>query len=252
MSLVPAERASLTVALSPAGGMGLESGPRPVALFKGTEANLPLVLKPADSKPAGRATRLTLLTTEAPRTTVDPTDAERRRRIPLPLVRSLPEQSLPAGQTAGALRIAVPVAVAESQLDCVIRADFVPYPFSDKVLATVYSAPFRMNVRNAVSVSLAANALTLAGKAETRFTGTLKRTTGFADPVDVSLVNLPAGYVAQKTTVPADQEQFEIVVTAPEIATPADIPNVQFRVTSGGGSLLQADVPIATKAIPAP
>lgn len=251
LSLVPAERARFTVALAPALGTSLEpGGTPPAALFKGTETTLPLLLKTTSPHPSARAVRLTLVTTEAPRTAVDPTDPARQRRVPLALVRSLPEQTVPVGEPAAALRIAVPLDVAEPQLDCIIRADFIPHPFSDKVQATLYSAPIRLNVQNAATVQLAANALTVSSKAETRFAGTLKRAAGFTEPVEVSLVNLPAGYMAPKVTLPSDQEQFEIVVTAPEIAAAADIPNVQFRVTSTAGSLLLADMPVATKATP--
>ena len=97
---------------------------------------------------------------------------------------------------------------------------------------------------------LAATALTVSSKAETKFAGTLKRAAGFTEPVEVSLVNLPAGYMAPKVAVSPDQEQFEVVVTAPEITAAADIPNVQFRVTSIAGSMLLADMPVATKATP--
>jgi hypothetical protein len=132
----------------------------------------------------------------------------------------------------------------------VIRGDFVAHAFSDKILATVYSPAFRLSVQNAVSVQPAANNLSLSGGTETKFAGTVKRTVRFADAVDVALVNLPAGYSAPKVTVPAEQEQFEIVVAAPAVAAAADLPNVQFRVTATYGGLLQKDTPIATKAVP--
>jgi hypothetical protein len=150
------------------------------------------------------------------------------------------------------LRVTVPLEVVEGQIDCVVRAEFVPHAYSDKVLATVYSTPFRLPVQNAVSVQLAANNLALTGNAQTKFTGTVKRTARFTGAVDVSLVNLPAGYTAPKVTVPADQEPFEIVVSAPAVTAAADLPNIQFRVTSPLGSLMQKDVAVPTKVMPGP
>jgi hypothetical protein len=105
-------------------------------------------------------------------------------------------------------------------------------------------------VQNAISVQLAANNLTLTGGAQTKFAGTVKRTARFAAPVEVALVNLPAGYSAPKATIAPDQEQFEIVVSAPAATAAADIANVQFRISTPSGSLLQRDTAIPTKISP--
>ncbi|HEY2253894.1 MAG TPA: hypothetical protein VGH74_22620 [Planctomycetaceae bacterium] len=53
-------------------------------------------------------------------------------------------------------------------------------------------------------------------------------------------------------TVPADQEPFEIIVSAPAVTAAADLPNIQFRVTSPLGSLMQKDVAVPTKVMPGP
>ena len=129
-------------------------------------------------------------------------------------------------------------------------SQFAVQPFSDKVVAAIDSAPFRLNVQNAVTVQPAANALTLAGKTETKLTGTLKRTAGFAEPVELSLVNLPGGYSSAKVTVAPNQEQFEISLTAPEVAVAADIPRVAVRVTKVDGGLIHNDLPIGVKVTP--
>ncbi len=250
LALVPAARTELTCALTGPATASLELGALPAAWFRGTDPEIPLTLKLQNPELAGQAVRLTLLTTEAARTDVDPTDPTRQRRIPIPLLRSLPEQTLLPGETAGTLKIAVPVEVVEGQIDGVIRADFVPNPFSDSVQATIYSPAFRFPVQNAVALQLTANNLMLTGNAQTKFTGAVNRTARFTGPVDVSLVNLPAGYTAPKVTVAADQEQFEIVVTSPAVAAAADLPNIQFRVTTPAGSLLQKDTPIATNVAP--
>lgn len=250
LSLIPGARSDLACALTGPSAVALELGVRPPAWFKGTDTVIPVKLAIQNPEMARHTVRLTLLTTEATRVQADPTDPTQQRKITLPLVRSLPEQTLSAGETAGTLHVAVPLDVFESQIDCVVRADFVPHSFSDKVLASVYSPPFRLNVQNAVTVQLAASTLALTGNAQAKFAGTVKRTAGFTGPVDVAIVNLPAGYTAPKLTLAADQEQFEIAVGAPAVTAAADIPNVQFRITTPAGSPLERDRPLAVKVAP--
>lgn len=251
LSLVPTQRTELTVAESPSAGPRIELGTLPAALYKGTDLALPVTVRFTDAQLAGRPVRLTLLTTEAGRTRVDPTDPTQQRRLPFALIRSLPEQTLPSADSAGTLKLLVPLDVAEPQVDCIVRAEVVSQSFSDQVLASAYSQPFRLNVQPAVKLQPAANSLMLTSKGETKLTGTVQRTAGFTQPVELALVNLPAGYSAPKISIAPDQQQFEVVVTAPEVAAAADLPNVALRVTTPAGKPLQADVPIATKVAPA-
>lgn len=250
LSLLPGSRSELAASLTGPAGLSLELGSLPPAFFKGTDVQIPIAAKFANPALAGRAVRLTLQTTEAQRTQPDPADPTRQRQIPLPLVRSLPEQSLAAGEAAGNVRVAVPLDVAEPQVDCVVKAEFVPHPFSDKVLAVAYSTPFRLSVQPALAVQLASNTLSLTGNAQTKFTGTIKRTASFAEPVDVTLINLPQGYSAPKVSVPGNQETFEITVTSPAVTAAADLPNIAFRVTTAGGQPLAGNLPVATKVAP--
>ena len=250
LTLAPSERSDLTAAVSNRLTAALELGELPPVWFRGADVSLPVNLKIQNPELAQHAVRLALVTTEAPRTQTDPTDPAKQRKIPIPLLRSLPEQTLAPGETATRLHIAVPLEVVEGQMDAVVRADFLPHAFSDKPLATAYSQPFRRPVQNAVSVQLTAGNLALTGNAPTKFTGAVKRTARFAEPVEVSLINLPAGYTAPKATLAPDQEQFEIVVSAPVVTAAADLPNIQFRVTTSSGSLLQRDMPVPTKVAP--
>jgi hypothetical protein len=250
LELVPGARSELTAAIISQPTAIVELGHLPPVWFRGADTEIPVAVKAQNADLARLAVRWTLLTTESARTQVDPTDPTQQRRITLPMLRSLPEQSLPPGEVAGALRVAVPLEVVEGQIDCVVRADFVPNIFSDRVLATAYSPPFRLPVQNAVSVELAAKSLTLTGNMQATFAGAVKRTARFEGPVDVSLLNLPGGYSASKVTVAADQEKFEIVVTVPAVTAAADLPNIQFRVASPAGSMLQKDTPIPTKVMP--
>ncbi|HEY2253893.1 MAG TPA: hypothetical protein VGH74_22615 [Planctomycetaceae bacterium] len=190
LAFVPGTRSDLTCALTGPTGAALELGALPPVWFRGSDPEIPLTLKVQNAELSHTAVRLSLMTTEAPRTEIDPKDPAKQKRIPVPLLHSLPGETLSAGETAGVLRVAVPLEVVEGQIDCVVRAEFVPHAYSDKVLATVYSTPFRLPVQNAVSVQLAANNLALTGNAQTKFTGTVKRTARFTGAVDVSLVNL--------------------------------------------------------------
>jgi len=250
MSLVPTERADLTVFLLPPAGGSLEAGPVPAVFFRGTELQLPVSLQLNDQKLAGATVQLSLVTTEKDRTILDPVDDIYRGKIRGPVVHSLPLQFLQPGERTGNLRLAAPAAAADPALDCVVRADFVPGVFASHVVSTVYSAPFRLNLHNAVSVQLSTNALALASKMETKFTGTLKRTPGFVEPVAVRLANLPNGYTAPAVTVAPHQESFEIVVTAPEVKAAADLRGITFRVTLPNGAPLLDDVPVIAKAAP--
>lgn len=250
LALLPGLRSELTAVVAAQPTAALVLGTLPPVWFRGADVAIPLTLTVQNPELATHTVRLALLTTEAPRTQADPADPTKQRKIPVPMLHAVPEQTLSPGETAGALRVAVPLEVVEGQIDCVVRADFISNAFSDKVLASAYSLPFRLPVQNAVSVQLAAGNLALTGNAQTRFAGTLKRTARFMGPVEVALVNLPAGYTVPKTLVAPDQEQFEIVVSAPAVAAAADIPNVQFRVSTPLGSLLQRDTAVPTKVSP--
>jgi hypothetical protein len=251
LALVPGTRSDLSVLLTAQSGITFDLGEVPPAWFRGADLEIPVTLKTLAADLARHPVRLTLLTTEAARTQPDPADPAKQRQIPVPMLHSAPEQSVVPGEPGQRLRVVVPLDVVEGQIDGVVRADFLPHAFADKALVTVYSHPFRLPVQNAVSVQLAANNLALTGGAQSKFTGTLKRTARFAAPVEVALVNLPAGYEAPKVTVASDQEQFEIVVSAPAVTAAADLANIQFRVSTPSGSLLQRDTAVPTKVTPA-
>jgi hypothetical protein len=251
LALIPGYRDEIAARLSSAPADGeIELAGRPDALLKGTDLTIPIVLKTTDEGLSTNAVRLSLMTTEAPRMQIDPADRQRRKRVPAPLVRSLPEQYLAAGETAGELRVTVPAGVAEKNLSCIIRADFVPQPFSDKVLATVYSQPFRLPVRNSVTLQPPNPTLELKGDSETKFTGTLKRARNFTDPVIVEVLNLPADYKTEKVTVAGDAETFEIPIKAPGVSAVVALRNIVLRVTGTDGRQLLNDVPLPANVNP--
>jgi hypothetical protein len=250
LALIPESRSEMVAGLTGPSRIALELGGLPGAWFRGIDAEIPLMLKVEDADLSRRPVRLTLMTTEAARTQVDPTDPAKQRKLPVPQLRSLAEQSLAPGESAGRLPVAVPLEVVDAQIDCVVRADFLPHAFSDRIVAAAYSRPFRLPVHDAVTVQLTSNSLSLVGATQTKFPGAVKRTEGFTGAVEVALINLPAGYSAPQVTVPPDQEQFEIVVGTPAVAAAADLPNIQFRITTPQGHLLRPDAPVPTKAAP--
>jgi hypothetical protein len=168
----------------------------------------------------------------------------------LPLLRSFPEQWMLLKDRATHLRLDVPLNVAEPVIDCVVQAEFVPHAFSDSVLATVVSEPFRLAVKPAAKVELAAKELVLLGNARTKLVGTVKRSAGFTEPVELVLQRLPAGYTAAPVTLPPDQEKFELVVTAPPTSSDIDLKNISLKITTSRGKPLQRDLPVVTKVRP--
>ena len=116
------------------------------------------------------------------------------------------------------------------------------------VVASISSTPFRVNVQNALAVQLAANNLMVTGGVAGKFTGTIKRTSGFTGAVNVQILNLPAGSTVPTVTITPDKETFELPVMTAAVTAALDVPNVAFRVTAAEtGKLLQADTPLATK-----
>lgn len=244
MQLVAAGNTEIGAVLTGASPLLVDAGKLPAALFKGIPVDLPVSVR-AQGFGSQPSVRLTLLTTEATR----PADPKDPNKGALPLVRSLPEQSVANGETTGLLRVAVPLNVAEPQINCVIKAEIVPHLFSNNVLATVYSRPFILPVQPAVAVQLPAPALMLKGGSTVKFAGTVKRAAGYTGPVSATILNLPAGYSAPAVEVPAGQENFEATITVPAVAAAADIPNVVLRI-SGAEGVLQDDVALPTKAAP--
>ena len=246
LSLVHGHRGNVLAWMTPAGGISLELGALSPSLFRGVDAEVPLTVSTADAT-TPRALRFSLLSTEAPRLNV-PNDASKGNK---PKVDAPLNQALDGGEKLGVLRINVPTDVAEGSLDFVIKAEVVEHPYSPALLGTIYSRPFRLSVQNAVALQPAANNLNLVGGAQAKFPGTLKRTPGFAAPVEVLLMGFPQGYVAPKVTLAPDQETFELAVTPPAVTQAADVPNIVLRVTSLAGVPLLGDMPIATKVAPA-
>lgn len=216
----------------------------PPALLKGLPANFGLQLSALNTPSA--TVRLTLQTKEAPRP-IDPNDGNKGNK---PLIASVAEQYLASATAASNLAVSVPLDVAEGAIDCVIRADVVPHAYSDKVLATVYSDPFRLPVQDAVALSIDEPTLQLVGGRVNKITGKLPRAASFTSPVVITINGLPEGYFAPAVAVPNGQEPFELPIFATLEAQAKDLPNIVLHATTDTGLPIMPDRALALKVAP--
>ncbi len=221
----------------------------PPTLFRGLPAEIAIAVERSPDAPgATLPVLLRVLSNEEPRK-VNPADPNPNSALK-PLIAAMPNQTLAAGAPAGVLRLNVPLDVAQPTIQFVAKAEILPHAYSSHVLGQVFSAPFLLSVQNAAAVTLDAASLTLVGGQPNKIAGTVKRTAPFAGAIDVTLQGLPAGYIAPKITVPADKEQFELLVTAGAEAAARDIPNITLRVEATGIAQVLPDSPVALKAGP--
>lgn len=233
----------LPVSIGKASGFTVSVAQAPPALFKGAVVKA-MVTVTRDEQARGRAVRLSLVSTEVPRP-VDPKDAKKGNK---PLVRAADGATLGASTSGGPLEIVVPSDVAQGEIEFVLKAEVVPHAWSNRVVDTVYSLPFRLPVQNALELAVDDKSLVLTPGKGGRIRGTIKRAAGFAQPVEVAVNGLPTGFKSDKVLVSAESGEFEIPigaapVPANAVATPANIATL--RVTTPGGGVLLPDRAIA-------
>ncbi len=205
----------------------------PPALLKGLDTTIKLS-GAAEGDAASQIVQLALLSTEAERR-VDPNNPNAGKK---PRVDAIAGQSQAAGTAEGQLAVTVPLDVAEGAIDFVVRGQMVPHAYSKNVLGTVYSKPFRLPVRNAVSINFDTTTFNIPAGAEGRVKGKITRTTPFAGPVDLALGGLPEGYKVAGANIPANKDEFELVVTSPAEKEAKTLPNLNLSVTTGGKPIL--------------
>lgn len=221
----------------------------PTTLFRGLPADIAVAVERTPNAPgANLPVLLRVVSNEEPRKQ-NPADPNPNAALK-PLIAAQPNQTIAAGAPTGTLRLNVPVDVAQPTIQFVAKAEIMPHAYSSQILGQVYSVPFLLPVQNAAAVTLDTNTLTLVGGQANKVLGTIKRTAGFTGAIDVTLQGLPAGYAAPKVTVPADKEQFELVVTAGPEAAAKDLPNITLRVEATGFGPILADSPVALKVGP--
>ncbi|MCH7989037.1 MAG: hypothetical protein IID46_07780, partial [Planctomycetes bacterium] len=219
----------------------------PPALFKGVNTEAAISVTEWDDE-SRRNVRLTLLSTETPRL-IDPKNRNGGNK---PLVRAIPNQVVDTKANHVQLKLAVPLDVAEREIGFVVRADVIPHPYSNQVLESVYSEPFRLPVRIAATLTLDPKTLNLVPGQSNKVRGTLNRTAGFKGSVDVVLTGLPKGYSSPRVSVPAGQKQFELTVTLPETTKPAALQKITLAVSSTGGGPILPNQPVALKVVAPP
>jgi hypothetical protein len=115
----------------------------PTVVVKGRDAECPVSIA-GQSMGDGQWLRLALVSTEQPR----PADPKKKRGGNKPIVAAAADQALPAVAGKGMLKMVVPQDVADAAIDFVIKAEIVPHPYSNNVIATIYSNPFRVLVQD--------------------------------------------------------------------------------------------------------
>ena len=166
----------------------------------------------------------------------------------------MPDQGLSTAMGKGNLKVSVPLDIAEPAIDFVIKADVVSNPYSNRVLATSYSKPFRVLVQDAVGLRIDPTSLNLVAGLGGKVRGKLFRHPAFRQNVNVAISGLPAGYVTAPVTVAGDKTDFEIPMTAPKEGAARAIPNVSITVALADGKVpitQPLDLKVAPPAAPA-
>ncbi len=237
---------TMAIGTTASSGLSIELQQLPTVLFRGVSPEIPLVVKRlVGHASAALPVKLTLESTEP----VRKRDNNNPAAGNFPVVASSPKMIVPGEPEQSSVKLVVPLEVAEPVIDFVIKAEATPHAYSDRVLATAYSQPFRAEIKTAVAPKVDEPTLSVAGATDHAVTGQLQRTAGFTGPVEATLVGLPADYVVQASNVAGDQGQFKIVVKAPKVAAETAVANVKLRITSSG-SLLIAEMPVNVKVAP--
>lgn len=242
----PAFAETLALGTPAARGLSIELATPPVVAFRGLTTEIPVTVKrQAEIETAHRPVRFALMTSEPTR--------QRQPGNPaagaFPVAALVTNDLLGAGAEQSTVKLLVPLETVEPAIEMVLRAEAINHAYSERVLGTEYSVPFRVQVQNAVAPKVDDPTLTIASGTEHRLTGQLQRTSGFAGPVEVTVVGLPGDYQITPATVAGDQGAFAAVIKGPKVTQETPLANVRLRVTSNG-SLLLPEQPLAVKAVP--
>lgn len=229
-------------------GLSIELQQLPPVLFRGVSPEIPLIVKRlAGHGTASLPVKLTLESTEP----VRKRDNNNPAAGNFPVVAASPKMLQPGEPEQATVKLIVPLEVAEPVIDFVVKAEATPHAYSERVLATAYSQPFRAEVKNAVTPKVDGPSLAVMAESDHKVVGQLQRTAGFTGPVEATLVGLPAEYMVQAANIAGDQDKFEIVVKAPKVTAATPVANVKLRVTSAG-NLLAAEMPVNLTVTPKP
>ncbi|MGE3315295.1 MAG: LamG-like jellyroll fold domain-containing protein [Planctomycetaceae bacterium] len=242
---IPGFADQIPMGIMPAPPLKLALASAPPVLLKGLESTAQLAIA-AEGDTATQNLRISLVSTEPDRRVDNNNPAAGNRAK----IAAVPNQILPAGVKDQAVRIDVPLDVAEPAIDVVVKAEVIPHAYAQNYLATLYSAPVRLQVQNAVTVNFDGATFQLAAGAEGKVKGKIVRTAPFAGPVDLALGGLPEGYKTAAVTIPADKDTFELSVTAPAEKEAKSLPNLPVAIATAGRSLGSQNIEL--KIAPAP
>jgi hypothetical protein len=211
----------------------------PPILFRGIPAVIPLRTLPF-SQTSATFVRYHWITTEKSR----PVDPQKPAYGNKPLIQAGPFQYSMMSNSVYPLQIMVPSDVAENVIDAAIGAEFISQPVASAQGATAWTAPIRLTVDNAATLTVSSEAVKAPRKSMVSITGSLRRHPQFSDAVTVTIEGLPAGFVAPAVSVAADSAAFTLAVTVPEQAAVGEVPNLTLRGLSVTGNAITPAVPV--------
>ena len=239
---------TMAVGTTPSSGLSLDLQQLPMVLYRGLPLDIPLTIKRQAGQPSSTVpVKISLESTEP----IRKRDNNNPAAGNFPVVSAAPKMILPGEPEQSSVRLTVPVEVAEPVIDFVVKAEATPHAYSERILATAYSQPFRAEIKSAVAPKVDDATLAVAAESDHKLTGALQRVAGFTGPVEVTVVGLPAGYTVQAATIAGDQDKFAITIMAPKVAAETPVANVKLKITSAG-ILLVAEIPVNVKVVPKP
>ena len=235
---VPGHEDLLPVGLTRPSGAAIDIVSAPQAIYRGLPARVTIAARGlAPENRDGQAVRIASLSNE-PRRPIDPKNRGKGNR---PVVRVQPNQAATIGGTPASITLTVPVDVPAASIEFVLRGDLLAHGYATAVQGRIYSAPFRVPVRNAVAVAFDPKTTTLASNTVNQVKGTLTRDPGFSGAVELEIVidkRLP-GFLSAKTVVPPGVSNFTIAITSGQENEARVLPGVQLLVKAArGGPLL--------------
>lgn len=240
-------RESLPIAVTPSVGPAIDVAELPVALVMGLNAELPLAVRQNPAAPTSGALRFSLVSNERPR----PANIFLPEQGNKPLVRAAADQTAGLDQATQRLTVLVPTEVEQTEIEFVVKGEVVPHPFSEVVLGTTFSRPFRLKVDSAVDVQFEPSSLELVSEQKTKLRGKILRKHGFTGPVELALNPLPIVYEFEPVKVAADQDQFELPVTPARFAEEVRLPFSRIIVTATDGGAQLVNRPLPLRLLPA-
>ena len=239
---------TMAVGTTPSSGLSLDLQQLPMVLYRGLPLDIPLTIKRQAGQPSSTVpVKISLESTEP----IRKRDNNNPAAGNFPVVSAAPKMILPGEPEQSSVKLTVPVEVAEPVIDFVVKAEATPHAYSERVLATAYSQPFRAEIKSAVAPKVDDATLAVVAESDHKLTGALQRVAGFTGPVEATVVGLPAGYTVQAATVAGDQDKFAITIMAPKVAAETPVANVKLKITSAG-ILLVAEIPVNVKVVPKP